>query len=55
MASEETVRYYCDQTADPYKVINATADGDCRFEMNIATKSACNPSQDIVTEVKAVY
>jgi hypothetical protein len=52
---EETVRYYCDPTADPPTVINGTSDGDCRWEMNIATKFACNAMEDIIITAKAIY
>jgi hypothetical protein len=53
-ANEETIRYYCDVTADPFKVINATGVGNCHFEMNIASKYAC-PTSDILIEAKPVF
>ena len=38
---QETIRFYCDATVDQYKVMDATYDGDCFWELNIATKLAC--------------
>lgn len=46
---EETIRWYCDPKVGNYSLINATYDGDCRWEMNIASELAC-PSNSLYTE-----
>jgi hypothetical protein len=38
---EETIRWYCDMDATNATVINSTYDGDCRWEFNVASSSAC--------------
>eukprot|EP01083_Nonionella_stella_P043276 116761_1 len=38
---EETIRWYCDMDAANATVINATFDGDCRWEFNVKSASAC--------------
>merc|ERR1712154_727036 len=41
LQGEETIRWYCDPSVGNYTLINATYDGDCRWEMNIASSLAC--------------
>jgi len=38
---EEELRFFCDPTADPFKVLNTTQPSPCRFDIDIATKYAC--------------
>ena len=38
---EQTIRWYCDIDAKNATVLNATFDGDCRWEMNVASDLAC--------------
>mmetsp|Transcript_67455 Transcript_67455/g.60595 ORF Transcript_67455/g.60595 Transcript_67455/m.60595 type:complete len:341 (+) Transcript_67455:122-1144(+) len=43
---EQTIRWYCDMDAANATVINATYDGGCRWEMNLASALAC-PSNEM--------
>jgi len=43
---EETIRWYCDPSVENSTLINATYDGDCRWEMNVASSLAC-PDNEI--------
>ena len=42
---EQTIRWYCDESVGNFSVINATYDGGCRWEMNIASQYACPKSR----------
>jgi len=42
---EQTIRWYCDSDVGNYSVINATYDGGCRWEMNVASQYACPNNQ----------
>ena len=42
---EQTIRWWCDMDATNATVLNATYDGDCRWEMNVASELACPSSQ----------
>jgi len=50
---EETIRWYCDPDVVNNTLINATYDGDCRHEMNVASSLAC-PSNKIYNEFNGV-
>jgi len=50
---EETIRWYCDPDVVNNTLINATYDGDCRHEMNVASSLAC-PSNKLYTEIDGV-
>ena len=41
------INWWCDPTVDTYKVVNASEPQPCHFVMNIASKSACNATEDI--------
>lgn len=43
---EETIRWYCDPSATNSTVLNATYDGNCKWEMNMASAAAC-PADDM--------
>jgi len=45
---EQTIRWYCDNDAVNSTLINATYDGDCRWEINVKNKLAC-PSNEKYT------
>jgi len=45
LQGEETIRWWCDMDAKNATVLNATYDGDCRWEMNILSDLAC-PSNE---------
>ena len=47
---EETIRWYCDSDAVNATLMNATYDGDCRFEINMASPLAC-PDDKMYTQL----
>eukprot|EP00483_Globobulimina_turgida_P009336 UN09355 len=42
---EQTIRWFCDPNVVNSSLINATYDGDCRWEMNIASSLACTDNK----------
>ena len=46
LQGEETIRWWCDMDAKNATVLNATYDGDCRWEMNILSDKACPSNEE---------